>query len=55
MNITCNLTFMDKLRHLLNPLHVYCRLTHLGLSRKVARDLCKAYEVCVYKQTIGRF
>jgi len=54
MNITCNLTFMDKIRHLLNPLHIYCRLTCIGMSKKVAMDICKAYEVCLYKQTIGR-
>jgi hypothetical protein len=54
MDFTCNITFLDKIRHLLNPLHIYCRLTYLGMSRKVARDICKVYETCLYKQTIGR-
>jgi len=54
MELIGNLTFMDKVRHMLNPLHIYCRLTYLGLSKKVARDICRAYESCLYKQTIGR-
>lgn len=56
MNISSNTntTFMDKIRHLFNPLHLYCKLTDCGVSRKVALDICKTYEACVYKQTLGR-
>ena len=54
MGINGNVTFMDKIRHLLNPLHIYCRLTCLGVSKEVAMDICKTYETCFYKQTIGR-
>lgn len=54
MGITSDVTFMDKIRHLFNPLHIYCRLTHLGMPKKFARDISKTYEACLYKQTIGR-
>lgn len=54
MNITCDLTLMDKIRHLLNPLHIYCRLTCIGVSKKIAMDICQTYETYVYKQTIGK-
>ena len=54
MNITSHITFMDKIRHLFNPLHLYCKLTDYGVSQKVALDICKTYEACVYKPTLGR-
>jgi hypothetical protein len=54
MNIASNTTFMDKIRHLFNPLHLYCKLTDCGMSKKVALDICKTYEACVYKRTLGR-
>lgn len=54
MDITHNITFLDKIRHMLNPLHVYCRLTCLGISSKAARDICKVYETGFYKPTLGR-
>jgi len=54
MDIAHHLSVLDKLRHLLNPLHVYCRLTHLGISGKVARDICKIYEAGIYRPTLGR-
>ncbi len=49
-----NITFTDKVRHLLNPLHIYCRLTCLGVSAKVAREICRIYELSLYKLTLGR-
>jgi len=54
MNITSKITFMDKIRHLFNPLHLYCKLADCGMSKKVALNICKTYEACVYKPTIGR-
>jgi hypothetical protein len=32
------------LQHYLNPLHIYCRLRDLGLSRWQAIKVCKFYE-----------
>jgi hypothetical protein len=54
MNITHNLTFSDKIRHKLNPIHIYCRLTKMGVSSKNARGICKIYEAVFYKPTLGR-
>ena len=45
--------FLDQIRHMLNPLHIYCRLTTLGMSNRLARGLCKTYECCLYKPTLG--
>jgi len=49
-----NVTFMDKIRHRLNPLHIYCRLKYVGLSQKVALGICKNYEAFVYRRTFGK-
>jgi hypothetical protein len=54
MYLICDVTFMDKIRHLLNPLHIYCRLTYIGVSQKVALGICKNYEAFVYRRTIGK-
>lgn len=54
MEITRSITFFDRIRHVLNPLHIYCRLTSLGFSGKFARDICKVYEAGIYKPTLGR-
>jgi hypothetical protein len=34
----------EKLRHYLNPLHVYCRLKSCGMPNATARNLCGLYE-----------
>lgn len=34
----------DCLRHLLNPLHVYCRLMDLGLNSRNVHIICLKYE-----------
>jgi 5'(3')-deoxyribonucleotidase len=49
-----NVTFMDKIRHLLNPLHIYCRLKYIGVSQKVALEICNNYEIFVYRRTVGK-
>ena len=54
MHIICNVTLMDRIRHLLNPLHVYCRLTYVGIPQEVALGICKNYEAFVYSRTIGK-
>lgn len=33
----------NRLRHILNPLHVYCRLVDCGLGRRQARRVCSVY------------
>lgn len=34
----------EKLRHYLNPLHVFCRLKSCGLHDRTAMKLCGVYE-----------
>jgi hypothetical protein len=42
------------MRHRLNPLHIYCRLTCLGIPSRMAMDICKVYETGIYKATLGK-
>jgi hypothetical protein len=34
----------ETLRHILNPLHIYCRLKSCGLQHHTAHRICCAYE-----------
>jgi len=36
-------------QHLLNPLHVFCRLRQAGFTRGAARNVCRAYERGFYR------
>jgi len=42
-------TFRHMCQHVLNPLHVFCRLRSLGMSRQVARNVSRAYELSLYR------
>ena len=55
MKIMNKLTLLDRMRHQLNPMHVYCRLTELGISPNHAKGLCKMYEAIFYKSIFGRW
>jgi hypothetical protein len=37
-----------RIQHVLNPLHVYCRLVDRGLSKKLSMSICKFYGIIVY-------
>ncbi|MBW1998201.1 MAG: hypothetical protein JRJ29_09595 [Deltaproteobacteria bacterium] len=37
------------IEHYVNPLHVYCRLRDLGVSKATARLACSAYERSIFK------
>lgn len=39
----------NSIHHVLNPLHVYCRLIGLGLNPKAARKVADIYEVTIFK------
>jgi hypothetical protein len=54
MDNTHNLTFLNRIRHRLNPMHIYCRLTRLGISYKIAMEICKIYEAGFYKPNLGK-
>ena len=43
----------SQLQHLLNPLHVYCRLQQAGVAAALARRLCDAYERAVYRRFLA--
>ena len=36
-------------QHVLNPLHVFCRLRQVGVSGSVARGVCRVYERGLYR------
>lgn len=42
-----------QLQHLLNPLHLYCRLQQAGLKESLARRLCEVYERSVYRRLLA--
>jgi len=37
------------LRHYLNPLHIYCRLRDIGLSKEPAILICRIYERAIFR------
>jgi hypothetical protein len=37
------------LQHHLNPLHIYCRLLDMGLSKRLSGIVCRCYEILIYK------
>ena len=53
MSATNNLTLLDRIRHRLNPVHVYCRLTEFGLPPRHAKTICEIYEVIFFKSVLG--
>ena len=53
MGFNRRISFPDRIRHRLNPLHIYCRLTCLGLTSKTAMCICRAYETGIYKSFLG--
>lgn len=47
-------TLKDRIRHYLNPLHVYCSLTHLFRKEKALKTARK-YEKRIYKPFVTGF
>lgn len=37
------------LQHLLNPLHLYCRLRDCGVENRRAQRMCASYERLLYR------
>lgn len=46
-------TLRERLHHLLNPLHLYCRLREAGLCDAVARRMSRAYERALYRRLLA--
>ena len=42
------------LQHYMNPLHIYCRLRDVGLSKRQAIFLCLIYERSIFRFFIVR-
>lgn len=40
--------FSDSFYHCLNPLHIFCRLVDIGISRKYALKIARIYEALIY-------
>jgi len=39
----------DVLHHMLNPLHMYCRLKAMGLGHGAAHKMCHVYERYIFR------
>jgi len=37
-------SLIDKIRHITNPLHVYCRMRSIGIPAKIALWISRIYE-----------
>jgi hypothetical protein len=46
-------TLRRHLQHLLNPLHLYCRLQEAGFTEPLARRLSHAYERALYRHLLA--
>ncbi|MGE4299250.1 MAG: hypothetical protein AB7E47_14630 [Desulfovibrionaceae bacterium] len=42
----------QRIKHHMNPLHLYCRLREMGFSGPGARRLCRLYERFIYRAAI---
>jgi len=43
----------NSLQHLLNPVHMYCRLMDFGMTKSQARRMCAVYERLIYRSFLG--
>ncbi|MDP2848968.1 MAG: hypothetical protein Q8O35_12385 [Humidesulfovibrio sp.] len=46
-------TLRCHLQHLLNPLHLYCRLLEAGIAEPLARRMSRAYERTLYRHLLA--
>lgn len=47
-------TLGSELKHYINPLHIYCRLRDIGLSKCGAGAFCRIYEKVLFKRFVCR-
>lgn len=54
-----NVNFKDKVRHVMNPMHIYSRICdvakvfHIPVDRKKVKQFCLAYEQKLYRPVLG--
>jgi hypothetical protein len=41
--------FRSRFQHRFNPLHIYCRLRHMGVADRAARAMTGCYERTFYR------
>ena len=46
-------TLRHRLQHLLNPLHLYCRLLEAGFAERTALRMSRAYERALYRRLLA--
>jgi len=46
-------TLRRHLQHILNPLHLYCRLLEAGVTEHLALRLSQAYERTLYRHLLA--
>jgi hypothetical protein len=46
-------TLRHRLQHLLNPLHLYCRLREAGVAEATARRMSRMYERALYRPLLA--
>jgi hypothetical protein len=44
----------DRMQHVLNPLHLFCRLRRAGMAEEPARLLCAIWERGFYRFLLSR-
>ena len=42
--LKCELSIKNRLRHYINPIHIYCRLRDLGVNKKWAMKIVNKWE-----------
>ena len=42
------------IKHIMNPLHIYCRLRDAGIPRRPAKFMCRLYEIYLFKYFMGK-
>jgi hypothetical protein len=47
------ITFKDKIRHYLNPLHIFCRLIKMGVTKTTSKKIIVWYEINIYNLILG--
>jgi len=45
---------INQLKHILNSLHIYCRLRELHASKKISLRIISFYEQKIYNRIFGR-
>ena len=42
------------IKHYMNPLHIYCRLRDIGITKGTAMFLCRIYERSIFRHFLDK-